>query len=76
MYISIKHAPTSQEYTVEIQCTQLTSSVGARAIHDTLIEEINNIVEFYKHLGIFKNTREVQEALAFGSCFPALLSCS
>ena len=31
-----------------------------RAIHDTLIEEINNMVEFYKHLGIFKNTREVR----------------
>ena len=29
------------------------------------------IVKLYKHLGIFKNTREVREALAFGSplCF-------
>ena len=34
------------------------------------------ILELYKHLGIFKNTREVREALAFGSCFSALLSCS
>ena len=28
----------------------------------------SSIVELYKHLGIFKNTREVREALAFGSC--------
>ena len=27
------------------------------------------IVELYKHLGFFKNTREVPEALACGSCF-------
>ena len=36
----------------------------------------SSIVELYKHLGIFKNTREVQEALAFGSFFSALLVCS
>ena len=36
----------------------------------------SSIVELDKHLGIFKNTREVREALAFGSCFSALLSCS
>ena len=30
----------------------------------------SSIAEFYKHAGIFKNTREVQEALAFGSCSP------
>ena len=44
------------------------------------IEEIKRrakcIVELYKHAGIFKNTREVRETLAFGSCFSALLSCS
>ena len=36
----------------------------------------SSIVELYKHLGIFKNTREVREALTLGSCFSALLSCS
>ena len=35
-----------------------------------------SIVELYKHLGIFKNTREVQERPTFGLCFSALLSCS
>ena len=34
------------------------------------------MVELYKHMGIFKNTREVREALAFGSWFSARLSCS
>ena len=34
----------------------------------------SSIVEFYKHLGIFKNTREVREALAFGSCFSVPIS--
>ena len=29
----------------------------------------SGIVELYKHLGIIKNTREVREALACGSCF-------
>ena len=32
----------------------------------------SSIVELCKHLWIFKNTREVLEALAFGSCFSAL----
>ena len=27
------------------------------------------IVELHKHLGIFKNIREVREALAYGFCF-------
>ena len=36
----------------------------------------SSIVKLYKHLGIFKNTREVHVALAFGSCFSAHLSCS
>ena len=57
------------------------SPVQARAIHGTLYERNRNtcsssIVEFYKHLGIFRNTREVPEALAFGSYFSALLYCS
>ena len=34
------------------------------------------IVELYKLVGTFKNTRDVREALASGSCFSALLSCS
>ena len=43
-----------------------TSPVQARAIHGTLYERNRNtcsssIVEFYKHLGIFRNTREVPE---------------
>ena len=33
-------------------------------------------VELYKHLVIFKKTREVQEALTLGSCFSTLLFCS
>ena len=33
----------------------------------------SSLVESNKHLGIFKNTREVREALTFGSCFSALL---
>ena len=36
----------------------------------------SSIVKLYKHLGIFKNTREVRVALAFGSCCSAHLSCS
>ena len=36
----------------------------------------SSIVKLYKHLGIFKNTREVRVALAFGSCFSSHLSCS
>ena len=36
----------------------------------------SSIVELYKHLGIFKNTREVREAPAFDPCFSALLSWS
>ena len=62
----------------EIWYTQPTSSVWARAIHDTFYKRNKNacssgIIELYKHLGIFKNTREVREALAFGSCFSAFL---
>ena len=43
-----------------------TSPVQARAIHGTLYERNRNtcsssIVEFYKHLGIFRNTRECQK---------------
>ena len=36
----------------------------------------SSIVELYEHLRTFKNTREVREALSFGSCLSALLSCS
>ena len=36
----------------------------------------SSIVELYKHLGIFKNIREVREAPAFDPCFSALLSWS
>ena len=36
----------------------------------------SSIVELCKQLGIFKNTREVREAVAYGSCFSALLECS
>ena len=36
----------------------------------------SSIVEFYKHLGIFKNTRGVRKSRAEGECFSALLSCS
>ena len=32
------------------------------------------IVDLYKHLGIFKNTREAREALAYGWCFCKHLS--
>ena len=35
----------------------------------------SSILELYKHLGIFNNTREEREALTFGSCFSALLKC-
>ena len=42
------------------------------------IKEIKNlsscIVELYKHLGIFKNTREVREALGCASCFSMYFS--
>ena len=34
----------------------------------------SSIVELYKHLGIFKNTREVRESLAFGWCFSVPIS--
>ena len=36
----------------------------------------SSIVELYEHLRTFKDTREVREALSFGSCLSALLSCS
>ena len=43
-----------------------------RAIHDTFYKRSkqtcsSSIVELYKHLGIFKNTREVREAIVLGS---------
>ena len=41
---------------------------------DFLKVENSDHVYFIK--GIFKNTRELREAVAFGSCFSALLSCS
>ena len=80
-HISIKHAP----YVTRVHCWDLMRSLRHRyeraqfTIH--FIREIkktcsSSIVELYKHLGIFKNTREVQEALTWGSCFSALLSCS
>ena len=47
---------------------QPTSSVRAREIHNTFYRRnkktcSSSIAELYKHLGIFKNTREVREAL-------------
>ena len=80
-YISIKHAP----YVTRVHCWDImharTSSVRASAIHDTFYKRSkqtysSSIVELYKHLGIFKKTREVREAIVLGSFFSALLSCS
>ena len=56
--------------------------VLARAVtgqFEIIIKEIKNasscIVELYKHLGIFKNTREVhREALGCASCFSMYFS--
>ena len=46
--------------------------------HIYFIKEIKLVARAslsYKSTQEFKNTREVREALAFGSCFSALLSC-
>ena len=63
-YISIKHVPMSL--------------VQAHTIHHTFYKRnkktcSSSIVELYKHLGILKNTWEVQEALPFGSFFISLI---
>ena len=63
-YISIKHAPMSL--------------VQAHTIHHTFYKRnkktcSSSIVELYKHLGILKNTWEVQEVLPFGSFFISLI---
>ena len=53
-----------------------TSARNSRYILQTKLKACSSsIAELYKHLEIFKNTREVQEALALGSCFSALISC-
>ena len=36
----------------------------------------SSIVELYKHLGIFKNTREVRKSTSRGRILFALLECS
>ena len=56
-------------------CTLIVSEQVRAAVFAFLFYKRNKklvpraLFELYKHLGIFKNTREVRETLACGSCF-------
>ena len=81
-YIPIKHAV----YVTRVHCWDIMHAayvIGTSARYSRYLLQkkfkktcSSSIVELYEHLRTFKNTREVREALSFGSCLSALLSCS
>ena len=69
-YSSIKHAAyvTRVLYRVIMHAAYVTRAISL-AFYKRKKNSSSCIVELYKHLGIFKNTREVREALGCASCF-------
>ena len=72
---------TSHVCTFEIKCPQPTSSVRARAIHDTFYKRNKKLfpralLNYLSTWEFFQNTREVRKGFALGSCFSAPLECS
>ena len=78
---AIKHSAyvTRMLYGIIMHAAYVTRLSACNFFNIIFIKEIKNlyscIVELYEHLGIFKNTHKVLEALGYASCFSVHFSC-